>query len=125
MIGLELSVDRMWAMRHSVFGLGGAQVVVTGTVIAGIASLFDNTLPAAIVLGAGFALSSTAIVIQLVAENRRLGTATGQTSFAVLLLQDVAVLPILFMVAAFAAPMEARSRSHSQLRLAKQPSPWA
>jgi monovalent cation:proton antiporter-2 (CPA2) family protein len=104
MIGLELSIDRMWAMRHSVFGLGSAQVVVTGTVIAGIASQFDNTLPAAIVLGAGFALSSTAIVIQLLAENRRLGTATGQTSFAVLLLQDLAVLPILFMVAAFAAP---------------------
>lgn len=103
MIGLELSVDRLWAMRRSVFGLGGAQVIVTGMVIAGIASLFDNTLAAALVLGAGLALSSTAIVMQLLAENRRLGTATGQTCFAVLLLQDLAVLPILFMVAAFAA----------------------
>jgi len=103
MIGLELSVDRLWAMRRSVFGLGGAQVMVSGIVIAGIASLFDNTLPAAVVLGAGFALSSTAIVMQLLAENRRLGTATGQTCFAVLLLQDLAVLPILFLVGAFAA----------------------
>jgi monovalent cation:proton antiporter-2 (CPA2) family protein len=102
MIGLELSVERLWAMRRAVFGLGGAQVVVTGAVIAAVASLFDNTLAAAVVLGAGFALSSTAIVMQLLADNRRLGTATGQTSFAVLLFQDLAVLPILFMVGAFA-----------------------
>ena len=101
MIGLELSVDRLWAMRRLVFGLGGAQVVVTGAVLAVIASFFDNTLPAAMVLGAAFALSSTAIVMQLLAENRRLGTATGRISFAILLCQDLAVLPILFLVAAF------------------------
>ena len=102
MIGLELSLERLWAMRRAVFGLGGAQVVVTGAVITGVASLFDNTLAAAVVLGAGFALSSTAIVMQLLADNRRLGTTTGQTAFAVLLFQDLAVLPILFMVGAFA-----------------------
>jgi monovalent cation:proton antiporter-2 (CPA2) family protein len=102
MIGLELSLERLWAMRRAVFGLGGAQVVVTGAVITGIASTFDNTLAAAVVLGAGFALSSTAIVMQLLADNRRLGTATGQTTFAVLLFQDLAVLPILFMVGALA-----------------------
>ena len=102
MIGLELSVDRLWAMRRSVFGLGSAQVVLTGAMIAGIALLFDNALPAAMVLGAGFALSSTAIVMQLLAENGRLGTATGQTCFAVLLFQDLAVLPILFIIDAFA-----------------------
>ena len=106
MIGLELSVDRLWAMRRLVFGLGGAQVVFTGTVIAAIAFFFDNTLPVAVVLGAGFALSSTAIVMQLLTENRRLGTATGRTSFAILLFQDLAVLPILLMVAAFAAQGE-------------------
>ena len=61
-IGLELQPGRLWVMRRSVFGLGGAQVVVTGTVVALIASLFDNTLAAAVVIGAGFALSSTAIV---------------------------------------------------------------
>ncbi len=103
MIGLELSLDRLWAMRRRVFGLGGAQILVTGTVIAAIASFFDNTLAAAVVLGAGFALSSTAIVMQLLSENRRLGTATGRTSFAILLCQDLAVLPILFLVGAFAA----------------------
>jgi monovalent cation:proton antiporter-2 (CPA2) family protein len=102
MIGLELSVDRLWAMRRSVFGLGGAQVILTGAIIAGIASWFDNPLPAAMVLGAGFALSSTAIIMQLLATNGRLGTATGQTCFAVLLSQDLAVLPILFIIDAFA-----------------------
>lgn len=103
MIGLELSLDRLWAMRRLVFGLGGAQVVVTGTVIALIAMLFDNTLPVAVILGAGFALSSTAIVMQILSENRRLGTRTGRTGFAILLCQDLAVVPILFLVAAFAA----------------------
>jgi Sodium/hydrogen exchanger family len=74
MIGLELSIDRLWAMRGSVFGLGGAQVIGTSMVNASIASLFDNMLPAAMVLGAGLALSSTAI---------------GQTCFALLLLQVI------------------------------------
>jgi len=102
MIGLELSLDRLWAMRRRVFGLGGAQVIVTGAVITAIASFFDNTLAAAVVLGASFALSSTAIIMQLLTENRRLGTATGRASFAILLCQDLAVLPILFLVGAFA-----------------------
>jgi len=107
MIGLELSLDRLWAMRRRVFGLGGAQIIVTGIVIASIASLFDNTLATAMVLGASFALSSTAIVMQLLAENRRLGTATGRVSFAILLCQDLAVLPILFLVGVFATQSEA------------------
>jgi len=107
MIGLELSLDRLWAMRRRVFGLGGAQILVTGTVIAAIASLFDNTLAVAVVLGASFALSSTAIVMQLLAENRRMGTATGRVSFAILLCQDLAVLPLLFLVGVFAAQSDA------------------
>lgn len=107
MIGLELSPDRLWAMRRRVFGLGGAQIVVTGAVIAVIAWLFDNPLAIAAVLGASFALSSTAIVMQLLAENRRMGTATGRVSFAILLCQDLAVLPILFLVGVFAVQSDA------------------
>ena len=103
MIGLELSVERLWAMRRLVFGLGGAQVLLTGALVTAIALLFDNSPAAAMVLGAAFALSSTAIVMQLLAENRRLGSATGRTSFAILLFQDLAVLPILFLVAALGA----------------------
>ena len=103
MIGLELSLDRLWSMRRLVFGLGGTQVVVTSAVIAVIASFFGNTLPVATVIGGGFALSSTAIVMQILSENRRLGTRTGRTGFAILLFQDLAVVPILFLITAFAA----------------------
>ncbi len=102
MIGLELSMERLWSMRRRVFGLGGAQIMLTAVVIAAIASFFENTLTAAVVLGFGFALSSTAIVMQLLTENRRLGTATGRMGFSILLCQDIAVLPILLLVGAFA-----------------------
>jgi len=102
-IGLELSIDRLWGMRRLVFGLGGAQVIATSILITTIALLFGNSLPTAVVLGTGFALSSTAIVMQLLAEGRRLGTATGRTCFSILLFQDLAVLPILLLVSGFAA----------------------
>jgi monovalent cation:proton antiporter-2 (CPA2) family protein len=107
MIGIELSIDRLWAMRRRVFGLGGAQVLLTGAAIAVIATFFDNTLTTAVVLGGAFALSSTAIVMQLLTENRRLGTATGRTSFAILLCQDLAVVPILFLLGTFAKQTDA------------------
>jgi len=103
MIGLELSLDRLWALRRMVFGLGGAQVLITGAVIAFIAAAFGNSVEVAVILGGGFALSSTAIVMQMLSENRRMGTPVGRTGFSILLFQDLAVLPILFMVSAFAA----------------------
>lgn len=74
MIGLEISLGRLWTMRRKVFGLGGAQIVVTGALVTVIAWFFENSLNVSVVLGAGFALSSTAIVMQLLAENRRLGS---------------------------------------------------
>ncbi len=103
MIGLVLSLERLRAMRRLVFGLGGAQVLITGTVIGLVASWFGNGTAASIVLGASFALSSTAVVMQLLAERGRMATPTGRTSFAILLFQDLAVLPILFLVVALAA----------------------
>ncbi len=102
MIGLELSLERLWAMRRNVFGLGAAQVVLTGIVIALIASAFDNPLPVALVVGAAFSLSSTAIVMQLLAESGRMGSTTGRTAFSILLFQDLAVLPILFLIGVLA-----------------------
>ena len=104
MIGLELSLDRLWAMRRRVFGLGGAQIIVTGLVIGFIAWFFGNPIAMAAVLGASFALSSTAIVMQLLTENRRMGTSTGRLSFAILLCQDLAILPILFLVGCLCQP---------------------
>lgn len=103
-IGIELSLSRLWQMRRAVFGLGGAQVLVTGSVIAAIAAVFGNNPAVAIILGASFALSSTAIVTELLIEKRRIGTQVGQACFATLLFQDLAVLPMLFVVQALSAP---------------------
>lgn len=103
MIGLELSLDRLWAMRRMVFGLGGLQILITGTVVALIAAWWGNTLPVSIVLGACFALSSTAIVMGLLTQSRRVATPLGRTSFSILLMQDLAVVPILFAVGVFGA----------------------
>ncbi len=97
-IGLELSLARLWALRRLVFGLGLAQVTLTSAAIAVIAWAFGNPYGLALVLGACLALSSTAIVMQLLVERRRQGTALGRAAFAVLLLQDLAVVPILFLV---------------------------
>jgi monovalent cation:proton antiporter-2 (CPA2) family protein len=100
-IGLELSLDRLWSMRRLVFGLGGLQVVLTGAAIAAIVWTAGASAEAAIVLGACLALSSTAVVMQLLIERRQLGTPLGRASFAILLLQDLAVVPILFIVGVF------------------------
>ena len=97
-IGLELSLDRLWAMRRLVFGLGSAQILLTGVVIGGVAYAWGNSGPAALVLGACLALSSTAIVMQLLIEKSRLTTPVGRSAFSVLLMQDLAVVPILFIV---------------------------
>jgi len=103
MIGLELTPKRLWGMRRLVFGMGGAQILLTGLVIGAIAWGFGNTLEASIVLGSCLALSSTAIVMQLLTEQGRFGTAVGRGSFAVLLAQDLAVVPLLFVVASLGA----------------------
>ena len=103
MIGLELSFQRLWSMRRLVFGLGSAQVAVTGTVITLIAMWFGNSAPQAIVIGSCLALSSTAIVMRLLTDTRRLGTPVGRVSFGILLCQDLAVVPILFLVGVFGA----------------------
>ncbi len=98
MIGLELSLERLWSLRRWVFGLGGAQILITGLLIGMIAAWFGNTLAASIVLGACLALSSTAIVTQLLIEQGNFSTKGGRAAFAVLLAQDIAVVPVLFLV---------------------------
>lgn len=100
MIGLDLSVKRLSAMRRLVFGMGGAQVVLSSIVIGGTAYAFGNTAAASVVLGGCLALSSTAIVMELLTEQGRFGSSVGQGTFAVLLAQDLAVVPILFIVGA-------------------------
>ncbi len=97
-IGLELSVAQLWGMRRLVFGFGTMQVTISALVIGAIAYAFGNSLVAATIFGLCLALSSTALVMQLLTESRRLSTPTGRASFGVLLLQDLAVVPILFFV---------------------------
>jgi monovalent cation:proton antiporter-2 (CPA2) family protein len=97
-IGLELSVARLWSMRRLVFGLGGAQVAVTGALIGSIAYGFGNTAIASVVVGASLALSSTAIVMQLLTETHRIGAPAGRAMFSILLFQDLAVVPLLVLV---------------------------
>lgn len=97
-IGLELSIAQLWGMRRLVFGFGTAQVAISALVIGAIAYAFGNNLVAATIFGLCLALSSTALVMQLLTETRRLSTPAGRSSFGVLLLQDLAVVPILFFV---------------------------
>lgn len=97
-IGLEMSFKRLALLRLEVFGLGTAQVAATALVVGGAALAFGLTFRAAFVIGAGLALSSTAVVLQLMAERREIATRTGRVAFAVLLLQDLAVVPLLAVV---------------------------
>jgi len=89
LIGIELSFERLNMMRRLVFGLGGLQVVLSLTAIAGAAMALGVDMRAALVVGAALSLSSTAIVVQLLSDSKRLGSQTGRTSFAILLLQDL------------------------------------
>jgi monovalent cation:H+ antiporter-2, CPA2 family len=98
LIGLELSYQRLVTMRRLVFGLGSLQVVLSTAVIASIAMFFDNKPAAAVIIGSCLALSSTAIVIEVLSNQRRMATAVGRTSFSILLAQDIAVVPILLLV---------------------------
>ena len=98
LIGLELSFKRLVTMRRLVFGLGTLQVATSATVIGLIATLLGEGPGAAVVIGSSLALSSTAVVIEILSRGQRLSTTTGRTSFAILLLQDLAVVPLLFLV---------------------------
>ena len=100
-VGLELSFERLKTFAPMIFGLGAAQVVTTSAAIAGIAYLFGNSIQVSVLLGLCLSLSSTAMVIQLLSERGQLVTRHGRASFAVLLFQDLAVVPILMLVTVF------------------------
>jgi glutathione-regulated potassium-efflux system protein KefB len=104
-IGIELKPSRLWKMKRLVFGLGTLQVTLTGILIGVVGySFFDISLPAAILVGPSLALSSTAFVLQLLSEQRLLMSAYGRASISVLLLQDLAVVPLLILVSLLAMP---------------------
>jgi monovalent cation:H+ antiporter-2, CPA2 family len=98
LIGIELSLERLNTMKRLVFGLGGLQVVISLLIITAAAIYLGYDNRQAIVLGMALSLSSTAIVIQLLSEQKRLGTQAGRVSFSVLLMQDLAVIPMLMLL---------------------------
>lgn len=112
-IGLELKPSRLWSLRHQIFGLGLAQVVVCGGLLAGagIAAGLDQRI--AIVAAMGLALSSTAVVMQILEERGETTEPHGQKTFSILLLQDLAIVPFLAAVA-FLAPVAAEADANSR-----------
>jgi CPA2 family monovalent cation:H+ antiporter-2 len=99
-IGLEFSLPQLYAMRKKVLGLGGAQVFLTLAVVMTVAKLAGLDWPAAFVIGAALAMSSTAIVSKILAERVDLNSRHGRLSIGVLLFQDIAVVPVLVLIPA-------------------------
>ncbi|AJY47704.1 monovalent cation:proton antiporter-2 (CPA2) family protein [Martelella endophytica] len=98
MIGLELKPARLWTMRRDIFGLGLAQVLVTGALLVPLAHLALSSWPAALIAGFGLALSSTAFAMQILDDSGDVNTRYGQRSFSMLLFQDIAIVPLLALV---------------------------
>jgi len=98
LIGLELKPNLLWSMRRSIFGLGGLQLLLSALVIGAGALFLGQSAGAAITIGLMLGLSSTAIVLQTLSEKGLMKQSAGQASFSVLLLQDMAVVPILALI---------------------------
>jgi monovalent cation:proton antiporter-2 (CPA2) family protein len=97
-IGLELQPSRLWVLRKPVFGLGSAQVVVSTVLLGAIGLALGLTGRAAFVVGFGLAMSSTAFVLQVLAERNQLTARHGRSAFAILLFQDLSVIPLLALL---------------------------
>ena len=104
LIGLELNPRALWSMRDKLLGLGGLQLALTVAAVSGVALAVGQPPRAALALGLILALSSTAIVVQMLTEKRLMQTAGGRASFAVLLMQDIAVIPMLALLPLLALP---------------------
>lgn len=106
LIGLEVSPERIWALRRWVFLGGSAQVLISATFIGSLAYAFGNTVGVAVMLGLVLSLSSTAVVMQLLTDRRAMTSPTGQASFSILMLQDFAVVPLLILVDLLTRPAQ-------------------
>lgn len=104
-IGLELQISRLWRLRSHVFGLGGAQVLLTAAALSGSAVALGLPLDAAIVAGFALAMSSTAFVLQMLAERKELADHHGRAAFAILLFQDLSVIPFLALLPLLGTPL--------------------
>ena len=102
LVGLELNLQRLWSLRNSIFGMGTLQVVATMFAVAGIGVALGQSFAISLVAGMGFAMSSTAIALATLEEKNLLPTPGGQASFAVLLFQDMAVIPLMLLLSLMA-----------------------
>jgi len=98
LIGLELNPKKLWQLRKPVLGLGGGQVLLTTLAIATLVNGIGIEWQSSVVIGMGLALSSTAIALKVIEEQGLAGSETGQSGFAVLLFQDIAVIPMLALL---------------------------
>lgn len=103
LIGMELSYERLKAMRRLIFGLGSLQIVFSTVAIGAVAAFAGSKAPVAFIIGACLALSSTAIVVEILSRQGRLNTSAGRASFATLLAQDLAVAPLLLFISIYGA----------------------
>ncbi|WDR05288.1 monovalent cation:proton antiporter-2 (CPA2) family protein [Devosia rhodophyticola] len=101
-IGLEMEPSRLWALRRQIFGLGALQVVISGALLTGVGVLLGFAPAIAFVFGMGFVLTSTAIVMQILGERGELSTSGGQKIVSILLLEDLAIVPLLALIAILA-----------------------
>jgi len=102
LIGLEMRPARLWSMRREIFGLGAVQVLVCSLLLTGLALAAGLAWYAAVIAGFGFALSSTAIVMQLLQERNENADPGGQRVISILLFEDLAIVPLLALVAVLA-----------------------
>ncbi len=98
LVGLELEPLRLWALRQSVFGWGSAQVLLTAAAIISVTMAFGMAWQAAVIVGFGLAMSSTAIVLAWLGERQQLSTPAGRSAFSILLFQDLAVIPLIALL---------------------------
>lgn len=101
-IGLEMRPARLWSLRNDIFGVGAAQVLVCATLLTGAVLAFGLPWYVALIIGSGFALSSTAIVMQILEERNENNETDGQRVISILLFEDLAIVPLLAMVAVLA-----------------------
>ena len=125
LIGLELSFERLVTMKRLVFGLGSLQVICTTASSRWSPMLLAFTPAQSLVIGTALSLSSTAIVIQIYSDEKRLGSQSGRTSFAILLFQDLAVIPILLMVGVLGQESSGPVLQGIAIALAQAVWPWA
>lgn len=104
LVGLELEPKRLWEMRGRLLGLGGGQIGLTAAAVMGIGIVFGLSWTIALAVGLIAALSSTAIVLQTLNEKGLMKSDGGQSSFSVLLAQDIAVIPMLALMPLLAMP---------------------